>query len=351
MGAVDDRLKLLEKNDMLMHEKKYIETPLFKRTFDCPYCNSCEFTEFNDLVNHIKQKHNSAKWLLKINGKIIDKEVVLSDIFSVKVVKFTDEELLLNNEVLNIDNEFIDTFVQEKFFENDLEFQFLGEVKKVKKISFEQIDECKVNNVINKWNFNVRNNKSIKYIKEEEYNTSEIHYLNGFYNYFIACNASENNKSQRYEEAFSILSENAFKKNDFVLQILQIICFKYNWKNYLFFNKNDSVLCNIMINFLNNSFYESNYLVKNDNDLYIEEELEKIIKIISSSYDEIEHKYLNDLRKYSFSNDVNTKDKIYILLGRFYLYKKNIEEAKYYYNEVKSPCFLDEVKIINKTEV
>ncbi|MFI3251992.1 MAG: C2H2-type zinc finger protein [bacterium] len=324
------------------------ETRLFKfqkkeiekiQMFRCPYCFSY-FNSKEKLYEHIKQNYNEPKFYLIINGAIVNYDLPVTSIISASITSRSDSNTFFinNNEVFVEEELDITELLQiELDNHNSIKIRLNNDDYTIYKINYGHIDVKKINLIIEEWNLETsQKNLPINRYKNV-LNVTETLFLNGIYNYFagaICQNSSE--KDQRYFDALKFLYGFS-DRFSIARHIIQIICFKYNWGDKLLDFADESNLYKTILSFFNGEKIEISAEVTNK-ELYIEDELEKLIDICSCMID------LEDLSKeeydnFYYNNDSNVVDKIKVIIYREELLNNNAEECKLISSEIKSLYF------------
>ncbi len=326
---------------------KIIDSPAFV----CSYCNA-SFPSKNDIYAHIKKKHNVNSSSVLVNGKIVCDEYYIRELKSLIVIRYDLNETVFINQnqisdskqsnEIDVTNE-----ANEEFLKNKTVTIYIGDKKiGIHLISRDHIDNGKINSLISRWSEETKKGLHITK-KDSSFNEIERRCVDGLYNYFIACVSTGKNKDKRYEDAYAILSE-----TEDVLSaanvLLKVIAFKFNWTEKLrkLCVQND-IFANIY-DFMVNK--ESAKVNDEDGELkiFIEDELEELIKSIIAyqkhEYNKVESYIKKHSSLYSISNiaDYNQNDKINVLCARMAIIKSNKREARKYYNSIISPCFEEE---------
>lgn len=203
----------------------------------CPYCNVV-FETKGIMFSHIRHAHSITGPLLFINGTVAKNK----DTLYVSEVRSAYVKLYGYNYRIIINDEIIDFEADEDSVElSEIAAKYLSDqipciirvgdnIAVIKKFSLYSIDQNRLKSIICEWENNVRNGVGFKPFSVDlsTLNTAEVLYLEGVYNYFVACQANGDDKANRYYEANSILEQFA-PINSFGLCIRKIIAFKLNW--------------------------------------------------------------------------------------------------------------------------
>jgi len=315
---------------------------------DCYYCNAI-FNSIDSRNKHIKKHHNVIGPLLFVNGKFSSKKIYVNKIEGIYVdlCGFKSVQIFVNSTLIPYDEkkEWIDL---EKYIISD-EFNqikinnVITEIFVYPKIRIKNND---IDKLISTWETEVISGKMVSKNYPDSLNEAEKHYLDGLYNYFIAC-LSKSEKQKRYEDAYSILSEFDILPPE-ANCVINVIAFRLNWVDKLrsICGKNNDFFT-VLKFFLNEE--ESTDVKIKDNKvkkLYIEDSLEKILDAILAyqrkDYNKVE-KYLETV---SFGEDLNLNDKIYLLRARMAIKKSKYPEAKAFYENIKTPFFIQEKNLL-----
>lgn len=329
------------------YEIKNIDPPIY----NCAYCG-ISFYKKADLYEHIKHKHNVITSIVVVNGKVLHNECYIKELKSIILVRYDlSDEIFINDiklENVGLLNEIdITTFVAGIFSrDKKLSIKVGKKFFIINLISQESIDLRKINSIISRWSEETSQGKHIR--KSNDYsNKMEQICLEGLYNYFIACVSSGRDKESRYEDAYAILSEVANILPP-AMVLLKVIAFRFNWVEKLRLLSFDRDVFARIYDFMSNKVTSFNDIYDGTYDIFIEDELEDVIRIIyayqEGKFEEVEL----FLKKYTFSNlseikDINHRDKIYLLLARMALKSGKKYDARRYYYEIQSP-FVDEEK-------
>lgn len=327
---------------------KSVEPPVF----NCSYCN-LSFYSKHDLYDHIKQKHNVVSSILLVNGKIIHKECYVKDLKSLIVIRYDLNDLVfINEEPIRVDetlNEIdITNKVNQEFFANKSISICIGEKEfKIHLISQEHINVDKINKVITQWSMEAAKGRHVEK-KSDSFNEIEKRCLDGLYNYFIACVSTGKNKDSRYNDAYALLSEVAGVL-PVATVLLKIIALKFNWIEKLRILCVENDIFSNVYDFMINKQSEISYSETGSLQIFIEDELDEIIKTIIA-YQEKKYNYVEifvkryPIRSITDVEDCNQRDKICLLCARMALKKSSKHEARRYYDEIQSPFFDEEKK-------
>jgi hypothetical protein len=314
--------------------------------FDCPYCENV-FNQREALNIHIKNEHNIARPSLVVNGKIAEKENYVTEIKSVKVdfyglsssVYFNGIEIPCSNTNIEIDLsqqaiEAIETKTSFTVTIDDFEI-------KVHKFSSNNIKNKNIDDIITMWNDHVAKGQYVSKAYPRKLNPAEKRYLDGFYNYFVACIANGANKQKRYEDAFAILS--GFSPITSIARcVLQVISFRMNWVRKLQIYCASTRDFRYVCDFFANDYERKENLTQEDssNIIFVEDDtkdcLEAILAELLGKECDVK-KYLSRFNEEQLLRieDVNQKNRILLLFARRERRKKNYRVARRYYEDIK----------------
>ena len=325
----------------------------YKQAFPCPYCNKV-FEEKNLLYSHIKKEHNIVHPLLMIDGKIRtnDNDLFISSLSNAIIYLYGyDKDIYVDDikvelkEEIDITKEILDCLKNS----NVCSIKFADKCINVHKYTIQEIHNDEVLKIIENWNEEVSKGKRIKRIITNKLNQAEMRYIDGFYNYFLACEAEGTDKINRYDDAYYLLS--SFSKLTSIGNcVLKVISFRRNWVDRLdqICKESDSIDDFTMINdFFKNDIKE---YPKNDElsgKLYIEDELQNnidaILKFVNKDY--------VGARRYTIENDpvliqdTNLKDRVLLLKARIEVINNPTNpRVRKFYKEMQTQAFIEEEK-------
>lgn len=319
----------------------------FIRLLKCPYCQ-ISFDTKNGLFAHIKSKHNIINPILFVNGSVVRKCAYLSDIKSVEIHMYGfDESIMIDGVVCSLTSDEygildITEQISEKFSISDRCHLKIGDrTVNLEKYSLKDINQQQLSVYIDTWDDMLKtgNPLSMNVINRDALNQAELFYLEGVFNYFVACQANGKDKNDRYLEANSIL-KNFVPINSLGLCIQKIVAFRLNWvhtlKQLCFQYENNDNFNKICDFFENRESENNNSASKNIRNIYIEDELQAVFEAIVSyqnkDYDSVKI-YLTEHEENSIS-DINLADKILLLKSRLKLIEGNKTDANYYRREI-----------------
>ncbi len=319
----------------------------------CPYCNDV-FENAYGLHEHIKNKHNDGKPILFVNGKIPDKNgdyyVDKVDLVEIYFYGSVCDVCIEDMSVTNDDKDRLDvtSTVHDLIEQNNICRISIGnEYVVIRKFSLDAINDDKVNMIIRGWEKKIISGGQIDRNYLVDLNPAELKYLDGFFDYFTACNANIYDKGKRYLDAYTILS--SFNPiNSIGLVVLKTIAFRLNWVSKLMdlceYNDDFMLACN---------FYNGNHYVENivecrngEGTIYIEDDildcLNAVVNYAKYMPDEVDG-YIANCGDYDSIADVNLKDRVLLLMARRSIDRDNMKLAKYYYEEIKCEYFQNDI--------
>ncbi len=324
----------------------------FIRLLKCPYCQE-NFDNKNSLFSHIKLTHNIDHPVVFVNGMVAKDCVYVSDIKSaiVHLFGFNDNVLLDGKNCLSSIDEYgildITDSISKQFFKEGQCVLTVGNINvSIKRYSLHAVNQDLLSEYINAWDSMLRKGSllSMNINKDDDLNPAEKYYLEGIFNYFVACQANGKEKNDRYNEANSILSK-FIPVNSLGLCIQKINAFRLNWVHVL------KSLCNqyetyddfnmICDFFEDKPSDDMEMLSDNVRHLYIEDELLNVFDAIvcfqKKEYDEV-NRFLTSHDEKTI-NDDNLADKVYLLKSRMKMIEGKKSEANFYRKEIISDGF------------
>lgn len=346
-------VKYFEDNQRIIGERKYLhstfelhERPnVYPPVFDCPYC-TLSFGDKPKLFDHIGKHHSTVSRMLILNQQVVQNVAHVGKIESLDIVRYDlTEPVKINGEVFSCAERKSDitALAQKNLKSNKLEIQIGERVWKIVVLRSEEINLPKLETTIIEWSRETQNHHPIQKYDKSDFNKFESRCLDGFFNYFIACNAEPVFKTARYEDALHLLSE--FEQLvPSANVILKLIAFKFNWGDKL-----RSLCCkadpfaNIYEFFVGVNSDEV-YSFSGDKEIYIEDDLGKSIQAIldyQSQNNNRVNEYLRgfDLDALQNMQDENARDRIYLLKARLAANRGRSHEARRFYDEIKTPFF------------
>lgn len=346
-NIICDRIYLKEGFDHGETNKKRI------KILNCPYCEEI-FEDREILFSHIRTTHQFTGPIVLINDIILKERIFVSEVKSAIVYKYGyDEEVLINNRPVSTlpdesDALDISEDLKNNIFHNSRPCEIsIGDFHaSIEKYSLYSIDQDIVKTYIQQWEDCVVNGIpfSINKAKDPRLNQAEQHYLEGIFNYFVACQAKGKEKADRYNEANCILKK--FDPIDSLgLCIQKIVSFKLNWvktlKNLCSQNEIKDDFTYVVYFFENKECNLNHSLAQNERKLFIEDELQEVLNAIiafnKGEYGMVKN-YLNS-HDADYISDINLRDKILLLKYRMMIIEGNKTEAEYALKEIITDDF------------
>jgi hypothetical protein len=297
---------------------------------------------------HIKQAHSVVGPLLFINGRICAGNEYLAKINSVKIALcgFVNSVISLNVDTISYNEaDIVDITEDIKKCDSPIILTIGRKKHQINLYSKIKIDDKKLESIIEKWEQHLEQGLPIKKNYPEELDIAEKKYLDGFFNYYIACSAClPEDKRKRYADAFAILSEfNSMTPKARVL--LKIIAFRLNWIERLeTLCKTSKGAFDTVISFFKGERDEKIVLDKRENEhtIFVENGVAECLEAIMSFQEEdwiAVDKYINgfDDDKINAIKDINFKDRLLLLKARRMKQRGEYNLARRYYSEIKTP--------------
>ena len=322
-----------------------------KRYFECKYCRAL-FDDKAALVEHIKKAHNIVRPLILINDKVIGDQTELQYLESAKILFYGFEgEIQIGSKKYRFEDD------DERDITNDLrkalaltgscEILINGTKITVSLCPIFLEDDAAVKATIADWQRSVEQGTPLNAAALGMYAGAELRYLQGVYNYFLACKA-KHHKSKRYDDAYAALS----KFHDIGGMgkcILKVIAFRRNWVEQLRLltdGENDV--------FLSASEFFDGMASKREceneraeNHLYIEEEtnlsLELMVLYQQGRYLEVKEK-LVEIGLIDELEDRNLIEQLWLIKARIALKDGDVRQAKKCYSKLITPGFQEECR-------
>lgn len=347
--------KYWEDNIRIADERQSRPEPIRKPTlvyFDCPYC-SYSHTEKEGLYYHIKNNHNISRPILVINGSVVSKaeKLFVREIKEAVIYPYgLSADLTVNGVKNRIGGDRYDlkpllNVTINKVILDDTHYTItLTE-------SFE-VNNPDVNRVIELWQKDVASGKHITKHYSKLFEPAETSYLNGIFDYLIACIAKPNEKKNLYESAYSILS--GFSPSTSLANtILKIIAFRLNWLSELKLLCSNTDSSKFLIDFYLNDIKTDGYSMNNstasekDPKVFIEDDLldclNAVIAFSNNDMLSVDNYLAN--KDESKIADSNLRDKVLLLLARKAICSGNTKKARRFYEEIKAP-FIEQEKAV-----
>ena len=317
-----------------------------KPVFLCKYCNMV-FDDIGKLNKHIKFAHNILHPLIVINNRVVSSDSYFYHIDSAYIVYYDlSDKVYLNNKIISNNNEEKIDILEEIIKNNQCSFSFddTDTAFTIKLFNEESIDFSKIYPVIKRWQEKTVLNKEIQKIDYTGYNNYEQEYLDGFFNYYVACRANSYNKSSRYDDAFTILRKFS-NINELSDLVLSVIAFRRNWIGILRALSAKTNVFSMACSFFDNETGDSFSQESKGIELYVEDDifqcLDAINEYMKRNYSFVKN-YLSSFENVFLIEDNNLKDKVLLLQARLSNKEKNVQKAKMSYLEINSPYFKNE---------
>lgn len=353
------------RNQDIINDRKHIKlddkNSSVKKTdiYFCQYCDAV-FEKLQNLNSHIRNNHNSMPQLLRINGKVVktDIYVSVSKLDSAVIIPSDiSNAVLIDNKTLEFDPHAKEVDITEQIrsllssnnsciiaFEPNIEIQ-------IHSVSPSDINIVKLSIIIDNWEQDTKTKKMISRNYSSDFNEAEHRYLDGFYNYYLACNALGIDKQKRYDEAQTILNE--FSDYDTKSRyVLMIIAFRRNCvKTLLELCENTDCFKNVCSFYCNfESCYNKDVKACREyqNTIYVEDDVELCIHAIDSlvagdvAYVD---DYLRIYENIELIEDVNLKDRVLLIMAKRAEQNGDRPLVDNCFDEIKSPCFLKDIII------
>ncbi|MCQ2502937.1 MAG: hypothetical protein MJ084_04260 [Saccharofermentans sp.] len=319
----------------------------------CPYCQDL-FPNRDSMFSHIRRSHNITEPILLLNGRVVhnNDHIYVSDIKMARIHLYgLEREIVISDEVISTENNVesinITEHINRCVVNNHICTVKIGSsICEIEKYSLYSVNSALLSDYISEWENTLKNSSTFKpfNIESNRFNPAETLYLKGIYNYFIACQAKDEDKTNRYYEANSILKM-FVPTNSLGLCIQKIIAFKFNWINILealcdSYGTNDDFR-SVCAFFKHEAFDNSCFETKENSHIYMEDDLQDVFNAIvaftKKDYDTV-NQYLQ-LRNPQMITDQNLKDKILMLQSRMQSLNGNMNNAGYLFSEIKSDEF------------
>lgn len=350
--------KYFEDNERIITERQHYEeftkSPEPKTIeYKCYYCNHL-FETIESRNNHIRVDHNVIGPLLLINGRIATSENYVENIETIKIALcgFDNVDVFIGNKKVEVELQKAEIDLTTEFFNNVDQYTLKigNKTYLIKKYSKKDIVNPKIEEIIGKWEEQTEKKETL-FPPIEMYpnslNEAEKRYLDGFYNYYIACESKINpeDRNNRYNTAYALLSSfnNLPPKANF---LLKVIAFKLNWIQTLE-NLTGATQGQGIFDFILDFYYGRDSNVdktenKIEKKIYVEDEISEYLEIVYGYQTKNNQKADDFLKQWNdeeinLIEDYNKKDRILFLKGTMC--------NKRYFDDIKTP-FLR--RIINR---
>ena len=300
--------------------------------YECYYCDK-SFKSDNDRDNHIRKEHNFDPPQLSINEMIVDGEQSIEKVVKAEIDlgNKAKTKVSINDSEIKYKGSKIDLMPYLKSGKDQYTIKINQKSYKIWKWTRSQIANPSIDEIINKWNRQVKSNYSLS-PSAGDYpkglNESEKKYLDGFYEYFTACkqDIDPENRKKRLIGAFTIFSKMKSILTPKARFVLQVIYFKWNdIKDLKELSGGGSDMFDIVLNFFNeektNEHQREFYSTNEPSQIFIESEVDQCLKAIlafqTNDLDSVKNYLENwDDDKITLIKDKNMKDKIWYLKAR-----------------------------------
>ena len=309
--------------------KKLIEPKL-----DCVYCKLV-FDDALKLYNHIKNVHNVVKPVTIVNGKIPSQsgDYYIDHVDEVLVLMYGSKQIVLIDKLVqetSSDTYNLTEIIRTRLSHNSEVILSVGDFSlRIIKYNIYSIKNPIVHDTIKLWNQATFNNTPIRMINTDELNHAEKKYIEAFYNYFIACNATGTDKVNRYMDAYSRL-QSFETMNTLAKTILKIIALKMNWIDRLEHLSFEEDIFKILIDFFHFKNPQIRLQESGQEQLFIENELEiqirTMLNFMQRNNDEV-NAYVLNKDYYLDTQDINAKDRTLFILYRYFQLIENSKNA------------------------
>lgn len=326
--------------------------------FSCSVCDK-GFKSKSELFDHMKICHNRIETVVLLNGQIIraGSKYYIENISSLKVVRYELKYKIVINglEYRNDENETdLTGLICLNQEQKQCELKIGNQLWNIELITKEAVREDIIEKQISEWGKVASNNIMPHKSGYEGLNVVEKDCLDGFYDYFVACNA-KNEKNSRYNDAWGKLSKYSQVLPQ-ALFVLKIIAFKNNWLEKL------DELCvgtgrfAYICDFFTNKKSDKYSSYGKDRTMYVEDDIERSIDSIvafqEGNYEYVDE-YLNSIDLNRIENcDSALYDRIRLLRGRIFHNKHDDDQARREFRKVGIPFYENKwEEILNNKEL
>lgn len=333
----------------------FISSDYFKPViFSCDYCDAYFYSE-EELFTHIKEIHKLDA-ILMIDNKVKTnvENIYLSNVSTALIYTYSiNVNIKIDDVTISAEKRIdITKIINDKLTQNGKCIIILGsKTIKLYKYSINLGNESIINEIIDTWSNNCELKKALIKNYPKILNESEIRFLDGCFNYFLACNADGDDKKKRYDDASKILSD-FYTLNSIGNTILKIIYFRRNWFSKLeqiCFNNNSYDDFDIIIAVFNDKNFITNFASQNQiGELFIEDDIknsiESFVNYINGNNDEVEL-YLRSNENYEVL-DTNLRDRVLFLKGLVESKKGRIRRANNLAKDITNEIIQQKLKRI-----
>ena len=342
----EDDLKI-STDRLFMRDGSKISRKISKiQYFECKHCHQL-FTSKPLLIRHIREVHYIVRPIIIINDRVIGDHTVLQYVDHAKVLMYGFEgDIIVGSHVVKNDNSDeldITTILKAELTKNQ-HCDIIADNACIS-VDFHPLvldDNSSIRLIVEEWQNSASHGLLIDPSKMADYSGGDLLFLQGIYNYYLACSASHY-KSKRYDDAFAALSQ--FNDIGGIGKcVLKAIAFRRNWVETLrlltegekdvFFTACD------YYQWKKSSFeYEHNVDVR---ELYVEDgtrlSLELIVLFQKGLLKEAKAK-LDEFGDIDMLNDLNLAEQLYYLKARIALAEGDKYHAKRYFDRLITPAF------------
>ena len=314
--------------------------------FDCSYCSKTFRTQ-EDCYAHIKTDHNIVKPLIFVNSRIAEGLNYVTSVESLTVVLYGDSNIVLDGQTVErAGKEEVDITNLVAGKKNNFTITIGEHSTEIRFYSRESITNPAVIAFVDEWADAAEKDKPLIRKPYGALNSGEQKFLDGFYNYFIACSATGEDKVARYEDAYSILS--AFMPSTAIVAcVLKVIAFRLNWIEKLIklsrANDDFRCACDFYLESISGDGKNITGSSEGIKSLFVENDVEECLSAIGAwqlgRFAEVENYLAKFVGLPLAIEDSNLRDRIFLMMARNENRKKNTLAAISYYEEVKSPYF------------
>lgn len=345
----EDDIKIINHRAQLRGENEIRYRKNIIRYYDCKYCNKL-FTSKSDLFDHIKNIHNIVRPLIIINEKIVGDSTILQYVQSAKIILYGYEDTIIVGKTA-INQEDDDEIDITNILKSELRIHSQCEIYfKDMCVTVELHPICIESNlsmkrVIDKWQLATSLNKPLDSTLLKGFEGSDLIFIQGMYNYFLACTA-KHYKAKRYDDAFALLSQ--FHDLSGIGQCaLKAISFRRNWiENLRLLTENQTDVFSTASEYF--SCDSSSFEYENEigsNQLFVEEgtkiSLELITLFQKRKFTEVNEK-LSEIGDIDYLDDMNLAEQLYLLKARMAIIDGDISLASKLYEKIITPAFKED---------
>ena len=336
------------RDDDIITDRMYMHAPQEEK----PEKKEIVFYTMTIMKQHIKETHKEVRPIIFVNGKVVSEEVYIEKVFDVVVWRYGFDTDIIINDSIRINNEEksdITAVISDCLIDNkECKISVGKHDIYIRKFSVEFINNRKVINQIYKWQNEIQKGQTIVFDLPDTFNNAQRRYLQGFYNYFVACSAPLEAKKARYQESYSII-KNFSPLNALGLCVLKVVAFRFNWVENL---KSYRIIENDEFDLISD-FYDNSIITEKDLNLecigalYVEDDISEYIKtviaLINKEY-AVVNKYVSQYSDVNDISDLNHRERVLLIKARYEIQKNRPEKAKRCYKQMILPAFEKECK-------